>query len=145
MRFLTARKNGSFVDLGQEYDGDKKPRKRKVEALVLGDTHFGEEDEKTMQANYEMIDELNPHSLVIHDLSSFSSISYHELKKPLSRAKQYARGKLFLEEDLDYTHKKLKELSEAMKGRGKIYIVHSNHDDFLTKYMESGMWRTHDL
>jgi hypothetical protein len=32
-----------------------------------------------------------------------------------------------------------------MNPRGQIYVVHSNHDDFLEKYLESGMYERKDL
>jgi len=53
---VPALKNGTFVDMGIEYSPGKKPRKIGVETLVLGDIHWGDHDETSIKANYEMID-----------------------------------------------------------------------------------------
>ncbi|MFH1249314.1 MAG: hypothetical protein V1660_04135 [archaeon] len=145
MRFLTAQKNGKFVDVGKEYDGNKRPKKIRVEALVLGDYHFGEHDEDTMNANYEMIEELSPKKLVIHDFFSGQSISHWQFEKLLSRTQDYRKGKLDLEKELEELYFEMNNLSKKISKKGEIYIVHSNHDDFLAKYLEKGMWRDRDL
>lgn len=145
MRFLTAQKNGKFADIAMEYNGRRKPKKIGVKALVLGDYHFGEHDPDTISSNYEMIEELKPEKLIIHDFFAGQSISHWEFEKPLSRTKDYQNGKLFLEKELENLYDEMQNLSQKIPRKGEIYIIHSNHDDFLTKYLEKGMWRDRDL
>lgn len=144
LRFLTANKNGKFVDMGRTFNGDAKPTKAGVEALVLGDLHWSEHDSVTMEANYEMIDQFRPKRLILHDFFNGSSVSHHESKKPLLRAKKYNSGELSLEDELRELYIEMRHLSRRM-GRRKIEVVHSNHDDFLTTYLEAGNWRDNDL
>jgi len=141
--FLTAGKDGKFVHLGEQYNGHRKPTKSSVEALVLGDYHWGEHDPETLQANYEMIREMAPKKIVLHDFFTGNSISHHNLDKPLHRAKQLAKGELFLEKELRSTLSELQHLAKIAKG--DLYIVHSNHDDFLEKYLENGIYAKGDL
>ncbi len=144
LRFLTSTKNGKFVDMGKTYDGTRRTTKAGIEALVLGDIHWGEHEQKTIEANYEMIDFFKPKRLILHDFFNGGSISHHEANKPLYRAKKYNSGGLILEQELKSLFTEMIHLSKMM-GKRKIEIVHSNHDDFLPKYLEAGEWRNHDL
>jgi len=141
--FLTAAQDGKFVHLGTQYDGHKKPTKIGIDALVLGDIHWGEHDPETMQANYEMIKQMNPKKVVLHDFFTGNSISHWNLEKPLYRAQQFTRGELSLEHELRSTFGELQHIARMAKG--EVYIVPSNHDAFLEKYLESGMYERKDL
>lgn len=144
MHFLTATKDGKFVHMGQQYDGNKRPQKIPTDALVLGDIHWGEHDPTTMRVNYEMIKKLQPKKLIIHDVFTGNSISHWNADKPLYRAQQFKRGELSLEDEIRATRQFLINISRRM-GKNDIYVVHSNHDDFLTKYLESGAYERKDL
>ena len=141
--FLTATQDGKFVHLGEQFDGHNKPTRVGVDALVLGDIHWGEHDVITMQANYEMIARMNPKKVVLHDFFSGNSVSHWNLDKPLHRAQQFTRGELSLEHELESALKELQHLSKIAKG--EIYIVASNHDAFLETYLESGAYERKDL
>ncbi len=140
VRFLTAQKNGKFVDLGYEYNGIKKPKKIGVEALVLGDIHYGEHDLDTEYKNSEMIEKFKPKNLVIHDVFTAKSISHWAWDKPINLAIMHAKGELSLENELSELHGSLKSLSKEM-GKREIFIVSSNHDAFLPKYLNKRNWK----
>lgn len=144
MRFLTAQKDGKFIDLGKKFDGYQTPKKAGVEALVLGDIHWGEHDEDSMASAYEEIEFFKPKRLILHDFFSGYSISHHELKNKVSRARKFEEGRLSLEEELVSNLDELKKLSKMM-GTRPIYLAHSNHHDFLKKYIESEEWMRGDL
>lgn len=141
---LTATQDGKFVHLGEQFDGHKKPTRVGVEALVLGDIHWGEHDPLTMQANYEQISNMNPRKLILHDFFTGNSISHWNVDKPLYRAQQFARGELSLENELKSTLKELQHIAKIAK-KGEIYVAPSNHDAFLEKYLESGIYERKDL
>ena len=135
MRNLRANSRGKFVDFGTEYDG-KEIAKSTLEALVLGDYHMGKTDEETRQVNFEMI---NPKRLVLHDFFDGHSVNHH-------MNKQFIEQNIL--QQLDFEHHKLEkeftdcyneliELSERMNGR-KIYVVASNHHEFLNRYLNEG-------
>ncbi|VVB80559.1 Uncharacterised protein [uncultured archaeon] len=136
MRTLRARMDGSFVDMGLKYNGDRKPERVKVKALDASDVHIGEHDPRALEATLEQIEFFKPERLILHDFFSGYSISHHELANRIERARLFRDGKLDLRKELELNMKYLKEFSKAMKGR-EIYIVHSNHHDFLPKYLNS--------
>jgi len=144
LHFLTATKDGRFVHMGTQYDGHKKPEKIGTDALVLGDIHWGEQDSRVIAANYDQIRTLKPKKLILHDFFTGKSISHWNFDKPLYRAQQFANGELFLEEELRSDFKELVRLSRTM-GKNDIYIPHANHHDFLTTYMNSGLYARQDL
>ncbi|MEK6757720.1 MAG: hypothetical protein AABX88_01195, partial [Nanoarchaeota archaeon] len=137
VRHLPSQADGKFVDMGMKFDGRKKPKKVEVEALALGDLHVGETDEITMQANYEMIDFFKPKRLFIHDLANSQSINPHEKDDYISKAIRARFGKLNLKDELEEYYDVLCELSKAMK-KGNIFVVPSNHDNFIYRYLASG-------
>jgi len=140
IRILPAFKNGKFVDLGYLYDCDKKSKcKIGVEALVLGDIHKGDDDPKTMAANYEMIEYFEPNRLFLHDLVNGHSVNPHERNNLLTRVREFENGRLNIEEELKAVNKELHNLSDLMQGR-EINVVFSNHDFFLERYLESGTY-----
>jgi hypothetical protein len=137
VRHIPSQKDGKFVDMGIKFDGSKKPQKIGVEALVLGDLHVGETDEITMKANYEMIDFFKPKRLFIHDLVNSKSINPHEEDDCISKAIRARDGELSLEEELKECRDYLVEFGKVM-GRGKIFVVPSNHDNFIYRYLAKG-------
>lgn len=138
LRHIPAQGNGKFVDMGIKFDGNKKPQKIRVEALVLGDLHVGETDEKTMKANYEMIDFFKPKRLFIHDLADSYSINPHEKEDCVIQAIKSRLGMLDLDKELEGYYHVLLNLGKAMGKRSEILIVPSNHDNFIYRYIADG-------
>ncbi len=136
VRHIKALKNGTFIDMGVKYDGNKRPTKAKIEALVLGDLHVGDTDPKTRQANYEMIDFFKPKRLILHDVFNGHSINPHESKNLVSRLTEYGKGRLDLDQELRECGEELTNLCKSTTG--KVYVVKSNHDVFLERYLEQG-------
>lgn len=137
LRHIKAQKDGKFVDMGLKFDGKRKPTKANVEALVFGDIHVGDTDPKTREANYEMIDFFKPKRLFLHDFFNGHSVNPHERDNLITRAQNYAKGRLNLEEEFMETYQELCEISKAM-GKGEVNIVASNHPFFTDRYLERG-------
>lgn len=137
IRFLRARKDGQFVDMGLQYNGNSKPIKCKARALVLGDIHSGDEDPDTKHANLEMIEFFQPEKLMLHDLFDGHSINPHESGKMISRITQFEFGRLSLENELRDCRETLCEYAERM-GKREVYVVASNHNYFLNRYLQDG-------
>ncbi len=135
-RQVRALQNGKFIDLGWEFNGKEKPRKAKLEALVLGDLHWGDTDPIVQKANYEMIDEFNPERLFIHDLFNGHSVNHHNIGKLVTLVTEvFQRGRNDLKEELEKCYLELCSLSKAM-GRKNVFVVASNHNEFLNRYLE---------
>jgi len=142
IRHIRARRNGTLVDMGQRYAG-KKPTKAKTEALVLGDLHIGDQEEKTMLANYEMIDFFQPQRLILHDLFNGHSINHHEQTNVVKSIRDFESGRLDLEEELQQDYEELVGLAQMM-GKKDVYIVSSNHHAFLPRYINEQDWKKSD-
>lgn len=137
VRHIRAQANGKFIDMGLRYDGNKDAGIAKVEALVLGDLHCGDEDTVVMSANFEMIEHFKPERLIVHDLMNGHSFNPHEKEKLMTRAYDFENKRLFLENELKGAYEMLCGLSKAM-GKRTVYVVASNHDFFLDRYLEGG-------
>jgi len=139
VRNLRALKNGKFVDLGLEYDGDKTPKKMGVDSLVLGDIHWGDHEPSAIRANYEMIESLQPERIFLHDFFNGHSINHHEADNILRRAREFKKGRLSLEAELEADYREIRRMAGTFP-QAEINIVSSNHHAFLTKYINSLNW-----
>jgi len=129
--------SGEFVDLGETYGPDRKGR-AVLEALVVGDTHYGDTDPAVRDATYDMIAELKPRRIVLHDFFNGHSVSHHEWDKSVTRAQDYLSKRTSLEEELRACAIELRTLVEAVPKSVEIALVDCNHHDFLRTYLEAG-------
>ncbi len=143
MRHLTATPNGQFVDLAEKFDGDSKPKRVGVEALVPGDIHLGAHKRELLEATYGQIDYFKPKKLVLHDFFNGHSICHHEMEDWVERARQFkfTPSNLCLEEELENCYLELHRFANAIGKKNMVYLPHSNHDDFLKKYIQDDIWK----
>ncbi len=134
-RPIRALANGTFVDLGIKYDGNKDPVKAGVEAIVFGDWHVGDTSPLVAKANYNMISELAPKRVVLHDVFNGHSVNHHLIDKNVSKAQRLERSSL--EKELSDNYSLLSQISD---GPHKTLVVASNHHEFLNRYLESGRY-----
>jgi hypothetical protein len=137
-RHLRANHEGVFVDLGVIYDGNK-TREAHLEAMIMGDYHFGQSDPVVIEASKKMIAELQPKRLVLHDYFDGHSVNHHLEKKPVREKliQIYDKHLHLLDRELKDGQAELMELNELMEGR-EIALVFSNHHTFLHRYLEEG-------
>lgn len=138
-RQVQADKQGNFIDLGVQYNADGTTKRVRPEALVLGDWHSGETDPVARKAFLELIAQTQPKRLVIHDGFNGRSISHHEVKNKLLRAKRAAANELDLRTELEGYAKDLETLAN-LPGVEEVVIVKSNHDEFLDRYLAEGRY-----
>jgi len=146
VRNIRAQVNGKFVDLCMQYDGNKKPKKVSLEALVLGDLHVGDIDPEVMDTNYEIINQLKPRRVIIHDLFNGYSVNHHNAKKIITQVRElYNKGKASLRDELMECYEELCKLSDAIGKDGEVVISASNHDEWLERYLEECRYTTDPL
>lgn len=126
-------KRGYFVDLGRAYHYDKVCKKNAA-ALVLGDLHIGDHDEKAVIAAKEQIAELKPAKVILHDVFNHATINPHR-RASIMEGMEIARNGSFktLEEEHNYCKA---FLGGFLIPRVKYYAIKSNHDEWLEKYLE---------
>ena len=116
-------------------DGDKvKTKKTTVDAMVLGDLHLPEEDFVSVMTSVAQINRYKPKNVLIGDWCSFNSINHHEANRYLNKVMYYQQS---LESELSESIEKLNKLVD-MTEDCDFLIIHSNHDEFLNKWLNSG-------
>jgi len=135
-RQVTATDKGDFCDLFHEVKAGKVSRIDSVSAVVLGDVHVGQEDEKIMNRTVELLDRLNPQHTMVHDVFDGHSISHHDLKDPFKQYRKEVTGTNNLRREIDNMLAWIKRMEKY-----NLVIVRSNHDDFLTRWLSSTDWR----
>lgn len=143
VRQVQADNKGEFYDLGKKYT-PKGVKKNKAEVLVLGDIHCGWQDESAMNSWYEVMTELRPKYVFLHDLADNRSISHwveNNISEMSNRANSfgYYKGGIFktLKSELDNIGSFLVKISNKFP-KIKFIVVKSNHDEHLERYLDEG-------
>jgi hypothetical protein len=139
-RQLQAEDSGAFIDLGVSYQPNGKIYKENPIGFVLGDWHAGSTDPLARKVWAEIIKELKPETLVLHDFFDGQSINPHERGRHIERAKLAEKGRLNLEAELSQGFRDLSELSQTVDN---VVVVKSNHDEFLERYLNEGLYVGH--
>lgn len=136
-KHIQALKDGSFYYHNLRYSA-KGTATAKVEALVLGDWHIGSTCPDVRRVTLEeMVPELKPKRLVLHDLFDGASVSHHTDGKILDVAQAQSENPLAnsLQEELDAYVAEVLHLSKHCQ---ELVIVCSNHDEWLFRYLNEG-------
>lgn len=144
LRHINARGDGAFCDMDMAYFPDGTVKKAgPAEALVFGDTHVRFTDKALTAATFGpagLVERLNPKKLVFHDLLDSYAVNPHHLGRPFIAAVKQKSG-------YDDVFNEVKEAVDwvvAKAGKRKTFIVASNHNDFLNRWMDRCDW-TKDL
>lgn len=129
--------SGDFCDLYYKVSGGVVSKIKSLEAIILGDIHFGHHDQKVIDRTLEFVNQVKPKHVVLHDVFDGDSISHHQMKDPFM---QYGK-------EVNGTNDLGKELEEMMGGLEpfskfeNVVIVRSNHDDFLDRWLKNEDWK----
>ena len=136
MRHITSNGKGAFVDLGKRYEKDNVTEER-CEALVLGDYHCGRTDRDVLDATLEMVRDLSPKRLVLHDYFDGHSVSHHIDRDLITQSilQREDVGHTSLEQELKQCYEELLVLSEMTD---EVVVVMSNHHEFLWRWLNEG-------
>lgn len=127
---------GRFADLGVMYT----PEGSTIfppSAIVAPDWHTGDTDPSVKKAIIDASKTMGVKEIILHDFFNGKSINHHERDKKVRRAIQMIKNNLTLENELIST---VKELNSICKAYDKVVMVKSNHDEWLDRYVESGIW-----
>ena len=135
-RLLSATHDGSFVDLGQQFTGDA-ITVVSTDAIVMGDSHVGSQDLDKHEAAVELIDDLGIKKIILHDVFDGATVNHHEEHNPFSKFKQPFHS---LTSELEAVAEYIAELSDF----ADVVVVDSNHNDFLSRWVQRTDWRELD-
>lgn len=137
IRHLPVNLDGYIIDKGLVYG--KSVEELPIEALVMGDLHFGETDSVVLLRTLKLIKEHNIGKVVLHDCFDGSSINPHEATNPFIK---YTRRFNSLNDELKGNYQFLSTLSRLCR---EVIVVDSNHNDFLNRWVLRTDYRTLDV
>lgn len=137
VRQLNANKvTGSFTDLGWVYTTEGRTEAPPAEALILGDVHANNVEEKALKASFEMIEELKCKRAVYHDLLDFDVRNHHSINNFCDRYSRVVSSEPtadIVEEELKHTIKILESTPKCAQP----VVVQSNHDEAFDKWLDN--------
>lgn len=126
----------SFYDLTEEYTYNTAKLNKFPSAVVLGDLHPPFTNSGVLKATKKLLSSLNAGAVIYHDVFDAASISHHVEGKNLTKVSVFNQLPS-LKEELRITHKTLKEIYNASPNSDH-FIVRSNHDEHLDRYLDEG-------
>jgi len=137
IRQVTAEDDGSFTDLYYDVRNTKVTKIDEVEAIVLGDLHFGQHDELVLENTFKLMHNLKPKHVVLHDIFDGYSISHHDMKNAFKQFGKEVNGKNNLKDEVEVVMTGLKPFEKYEN----VAIVRSNHDEHLDRFLTDNDWR----
>ena len=136
------KKDGSFYDLEKLYGRFDKPEPlQRPLSLTMGDTHVRAIDKAVWRATQTMIAVLNPLNLVWHDLCDGYAFNPHGRHNPFLPIERQALGADDVKKEVfDALEFVANNTPPGVMG----YIVPSNHNDFLQRWLHDNDWRVLD-
>lgn len=132
--------DGSFIDWDKRYTIGGVEDAPRPKSLVLGDLHQWWVSKDADSCTFDfLIPNLSPEKVVLHDVLDSYSISHHARNDPFIRwAKHhFNKGNIRTEiEDL------AEFLGERILKDIEYFIIPSNHDDHVTRFIKEVDWRT---
>jgi hypothetical protein len=132
-RHVSSCEDGSFQDLVYTWDGKKIKKDGRAECIIFGDVHVGQEDPEMIEKTRDVLDILNPKSIVLHDIFDGHSINHHQAKDFVHQVKLEKSGKNDLESEIGEVFSFIDSFKEWNP-----VIVPSNHNDWLDKWLRLG-------
>tara|TARA_R110000796_G_scaffold248124_2_gene374537 strand:- start:1267 stop:2904 length:1638 start_codon:yes stop_codon:yes gene_type:complete len=133
--------DGEFIDLCYKVTPDGVTKINSIEAIVWGDIHNDIIDENIYNKTKKLCKILKPKVHVIHDLLDGGRFNPHERKDVFIMRRKIASGKYLIEEEVDEAVKFPKKLLKDCGGKN-VYVVQSNHDEFLDRHITDMNWKS---
>jgi len=136
-RHVQASKDNSITDLGIDYLSDGSVRPMNNTVMVMGDSHTGYHDKELHMATMGAALSTGVDTVFLHDVFNGTSITHHDLGKGITRAIKAQEHRLGLEMECYAVRNYINniELHDM-----DVYIVKSNHDCHLMRYLEEGRY-----
>lgn len=137
VRQLNADENGIVYDLDRVYGPgwDKAASEFGRPLVTLGDIHLEKLDTVKWRGAENLLADLRPEEVFIHDLIDFEKRNHHNKKDPIFLIGQL--GKPSIEESMRYAYSFLEGLHNKFVDT-KFVVVKSNHDEALERWVREG-------
>lgn len=141
LRHLNANKDGSFTDLDMRFEADTVTKASPPEAIVLGDTHVDFTDVAVDRATFGprgIVELLAPKKIIWHDLLDAYSVNPHHRGNPFNAIAKLQSGL----DDVAAEVRRAIEFVKKRTGAAESFIVSSNHDDMLHRWILTHDWKS---
>lgn len=132
-RQIQASSSGAFADLGKLYMPNGDVLEYAPEYFVMGDLHPGETDPVALNCWKKVVQDTKSKNIVVHDGVNGHSISHWIEGKIVDKALMSKKGMTSLEKEGKLVASTLRDILKWMPG--KIFMASSNHNDFLSRYI----------
>jgi len=133
IRQVTADSNGDFNDLYFNVKNGNISRIDSTLALIKGDLHYGSHDEKVLERSFsELIPKIKPEKIFLHDIFDGISVNPH-----ITSLSEMYFNEIHDKNNIKKEINVLLEFLNTIK-HYNLYVVFSNHDDFLTRFINNG-------
>lgn len=137
VRHVSADENGDFYDLLHRVKGGEVSYNHGgCIAAILGDIHVRNSDKEAVRATFDILNQMGPSHVLIHDIADFESINPHEEKDPFQMLQKEETYRDILEDEI----KEVVDWIDMYKDYNLV-LVRSNHDDFLDRWLKNSDWR----
>ena len=114
----------------------------KVESITWGDLHATIIDPVVEKLAQEMLDSLKPSSQFLHDVMEGVSVNHHEAKNPHAKYKAFLRGLSSVSSEVKQT---IAKVAAYERPWCKTVVVDSNHDNWITRWLQEHDYRNDPL
>ena len=139
-RFVNCTSDGNFVDLNWKVEDGIVTRNTSCLGLILGDIHNSELDKKLFNKTVGIFNQIKPDNIFVHDLFNGESINPHEVKDMYIKKKKIDKNSSDVAKELDdcvnFVEKELLRIPSR-----NYYIIESNHDIFLERWINDFNWK----
>lgn len=136
LRHIEAEDNGTFYDIAGgkcwKYSPDGIEKRQSIEVLTKGDIHYPWVDESVINASKELISQLKPDKVYLHDLIDFWARNHHVRN---DRFLNYAKNLDDMQSVRDEMRGAAKFLTSLSSDKYELGIVVSNHDEALDRWL----------
>jgi hypothetical protein len=136
-RQVQADEDGSFIDLGIQYNSDGTTEVVPTN-VVLGDIHGINMDGTAFLALSKIVGSMNINRVFLHDVFDGYSVNHH-VTTIAEKALRFRSDQSSLVYELRKTSEIIQLIDDCMKP-SEVVIVKSNHDEFLTRYLQEGRY-----
>ena len=130
-------KSGNFSDLYYRVEKGVVNKNSSVSAIILGDLHYGHHDEDVLESTFDLMVDLVPKHVILHDVFDGDSISHHQMKDPFVQYGKEMNGTNDLGKEIFTMMDQLDRFSDFEN----VVIVRSNHDDFVDRWLKNEDWK----
>lgn len=132
--------DGSFTDIRYHVENQVVDIVDSCSGFVYGDIHHREVNDNKMAMSRKLVDLLNPAKVVFHDLFDGSTVNPHEQDDLFIKKLKITQGLNLIDDEVEEAMDFLQRYREHYNG--EMYVVQSNHDDFLDRHINKFNWKT---